>query len=458
MKYFILLSLTVLSANTFADYKCPRKVDAKRVVLFVNANSSAAEVENAKKAACERGDTFKEIPDKNSFLDASYLQKELNALAKSNVAVASMIVSGHNGGGSVHGTQGGVNKDEIISAMKSAYKSKPDLLAQFNSVFMWGCWTMGPSEVDVWRTEMPSLKMAAGFFEMGPLNTTLASRTVLHDLLVKEKAISLESDKAKVKRAIASIPTINQTYASVYAESCGTDLYYYRTNGASSPDGEDPNFAPGEHFVEYGKTFSCDGLGPEIEKNRVALMNYYRGSTPIPKDTGRGELRQIYSFVRSHAKCLKPNHVLNGDRILMLIFSENVKANFSDVFADEIAKATAEFDHLKNFLAKYNPKGADMQAFKKYFQAGARDFKKLDKESIKNMDRKQLRSMISYLDGMTKQSIIKKDPKFAGNVKSLKKIKNALENYLFQMNPNCMDFLEWHEADPWSKPQAHCPI
>lgn len=82
----------------------------------------------------------------------------------------------------------------------------------------------------------------------------------------------------------------------------------------------------------------------------------------------------------------------------------------------------------------------------------------LDKESIKNMDRKQLRSMISYLDGMTKQSIIKKDPKFAGNVKSLKKIKNALENYLFQMNPNCMDFLEWHEADPWSKPQAHCPI
>lgn len=127
MKYFILLSLTVLSTNAFADYKCSRKVDAKRVVLFVNANSSAAEVENAKKAACERGDSFKEIPDKNSFLDATYLQKELNALAKSNVAVASMIVSGHNGGGSVHGTQGGVNKDEIISAMKSAYKSKPDL-------------------------------------------------------------------------------------------------------------------------------------------------------------------------------------------------------------------------------------------------------------------------------------------------------------------------------------------
>jgi hypothetical protein len=458
MKFFILTSILLSSTSAFAAYNCPNKVDSKRVVLFVDTNSSAAEAENAAKAACTRGETFKKIPATGQHIDASLLQTEINQLAKNNIAVASMVVSGHDGGGNVHGNRGGIDKTEIISAMKSAYKDKPDLLAQFNSVFMWGCWTMGPSEVDVWRTQLPSLKMAAGFFEMGPLNTTIASRTVLHDLLVKEKSISAESDKAKVKRAIASVEHINQTWAAVYAESCGTDLYYYRTNGDSAPNPDDVNYKPGTHFVEYGKTFSCDGLTADINKNINEIMKYYRGDLPIPENPSNSPLLPIYSFVRSHANCIKPNHVLNGDRILMMRYYGNVKKNFAAAFEEEIALASKEFNHLKSFLSTFNPKGLPMQEFKKYFQGGADKFFNLDAKTLQGKDRKQIREMISYLDGMTKQRQVLMDPKFAGNVKAIKKLKNAMETYLYQMNPNCMDALEWHDYYEGYKPYRNCPI
>jgi len=45
-------------------------------------------------------------------------------------------------------------------------------------------------------------------------------------------------------------------------------------------------------------------------------------------------------------------------------------------------------------------------------------------------------------------SVMAEDVEFLENIKELKRHNNALETYLFQLNPDCMDFLEWHEFNP----------
>ena len=461
MKYFLILT-AFTSLSSWASFTCSHKVDSSKVVVFVDTRNSVLEVADAQKAACTRGETFKRLPADKDYLDATKLQSELKKLADKNVAVSSMVVSGHDGGGRIHGDVGAVDKYDVITAMKSAYQSKPNLLNEFQSVFMWGCWTMGPSEVDIWRRELPSLKMASGFIDMGPLNETKASHAILHDLLVKEKAIENEADQKKLKRLIAGVSEINQTYAAVYAEAACGDMYYYNTVGANGDwSGErsedDKNFSQGNHFLDFNKNFDCKGAAEEIEKNRKLLMPYFNGNLPLPKDGPGSPLIKIYAFIRSHAKCIGKNHVMNGDRVLMMRFYDEVKANFADVFADVTKMALGEFSKLDAFTKVYKAKGLPMQQFEKYFQAGKSQFFTPNAETLKTKSRKDIINMIGYLDGMTKLPMVK-DAKFAGNLQNLKKLKNAMETYLYQLNPACMDFLEWHEYRPNYKPIASCKV
>jgi len=159
----LLISLLALVSypKAFASCSCTSKVDSTKVVVFVDTNNSPADIKGAAKAACVRGEAFLKIPSTGNYIDEASLTKELSFLANNNRSVVSMVVSGHNGGSSVHGTVDGVDKFEIINSLKTAYKKKPDLLSDMKSIFMWGCWSMGP------------------------LNTTTASHSVLTGLLIR---------------------------------------------------------------------------------------------------------------------------------------------------------------------------------------------------------------------------------------------------------------------------------
>ena len=206
----------IFSKNIQDEYKCQHKIDTDKVVLFVDTNSSPSEVSGAAKAACLRGEAFFKLPKQGDSIEPESLNKEFIKLASQKKSIVSMIVSGHNGGGHFHGIQGYIGKDEIIKSLKESYKNQPDLLNNLQSVYMWGCWSMGPSEVEIWKKELPSIKLAAGFIDMGPLNTTQASHTVLNGLLVKEKALILEADEKKLKRTIGSIENWFNMVFSLY--------------------------------------------------------------------------------------------------------------------------------------------------------------------------------------------------------------------------------------------------
>lgn len=67
-----------------------------------------------------------------------------------------------------------------------------------------------------------------------------------------------------------------------------------------------------------------------------------------------------------------------------------------------------------------------------------------------------VKEMISFLDGLVKQPAFVNDKAFAKKAENLKKLEYDMEKYLYQMDPNCMDALEWHEHVPGHNPIAFC--
>lgn len=471
MKSFFAVLLLSCSSLSFAEFKCNKSVDPKKIVLFVDTNNSPKEIEGAAKAACERGNAFRKFPDKTpaeidklkywqrgELVTPKTLSYELAKLAYQNIAVSSMVVSGHDGGGKVHGEYGGVNKYEVIEGLKKAYKGKAHLLNEMKSVFMWGCWSMGPSEVDVWKKELPNLKLAAGFMDMGPLNTTEASHSVLNGLLVREKKLIAEADTKKLKRAIQGIPNINVTLASVYTDAACGDMLYYQTQGDSDAhydNEENPLFKSGTHFIDFDENFSCKGMAPQIEKTRKELIKYFYGEKPLPEDKPGSEIREIYSFIRHTAKCHTENHILNADRIFLLRFHKQVKQNFGITFSSEIGAANKEYVALNDLLKK-SGNSDEKRAFQAYLKNNSGKYFNPRYENLKGKSRKEILSMVSYLDGMIKQPFARAHP---ANFAALKKMRNAMDTYLFQLHPKCMDFMRWHEVLPYGNPApATCPI
>ena len=200
----------VAGLYTFNCFSCDKPVDDKKVVLFLNVNASVNEVREAKVGACETGKRFITIPDedfitdirynealRNSFdqrqeeiverYDAAYisgnqqlvdeisreweaLENEmnnanyrqivqinpemlagtLNELAAQEAAIDTIITSGHDGGGAFYGQTGDITKNDVATAMRDAYADRPDLLAQFNNILLWGCYTTTENEIRFW--------------------------------------------------------------------------------------------------------------------------------------------------------------------------------------------------------------------------------------------------------------------------------------------------------------------
>jgi hypothetical protein len=459
IKFLLLMILSTKMA--FASFNCSIPVDEKKVVLFLDTRASKSEVTSAAKAACERGEAFLRLPKASTVLNRDHLQSTFNELAAQNVAVTAVVASGHDGGGYVSGSdpQGyhSFSKNDIIETFKAAYSNSPELKKQFKSIYMWGCWTMGPSEVQIWRQSLPDLKIMAGFIDKGPLNTTLATKTILYDLLMQEKNIYLESDVQKLRRTLTGITHINQTYAAVFAKALCGDRYFYITDGKASKDSHDLHMKAGTHYVDFNDTFDCERIQADVDRNFELFMKYYNGDIPLPPDNAQSEVLAIYSFIRSHSYCVKNNPMFNGDRVALLRFFEDVKFNFERVFLKEIGAAHREFlnlDILTRALPSQHPLMAD---FQDYFSKNKHLYFPPSAKILKDKDRKEIREMIHFLNGLTAHPATAL-PHLKDKMIALNKVKNAMEIYLYQLDPRCMDYLMWHDRSNDVMPKAKCGI
>lgn len=478
---------------------CGNPVDPKKAVVFIDTNFSALEIQAARAAACTRGETFVLLPygdelirkaqtlaGKKQLMQAEFnkllsskgmtpaqaaqaqllnekigelagqieglkegqppfidaVGDRLKQLAANNVAIKAVAVSGHDGGGSMAGDAGTINKTDFATLMHTAYKGKEDLEAQLDTVLMWGCYTATPAEVMAWRDEFPNLKILAGFYDSGPSNVRPASFDLMKDLLVKSSTISQTRDQARLKAAIRGLTHIPLTFAAMSVMVACNEEYYYSRKPLGHE--EDTHTQIRETFGRFD--VSCNS--PEIEGLKTGLtdqlMNYLMGGIPIPENTGRSPLRSLYSSARSLEHCVEKNTFLDPDKVGLLLFFKGVQQNFFKVFEKETAEAEKDFAFLLE-----NSQQHIKDSVQDYQIELPLDFKK------QTLDRQKLGSIASFLSGL----IVRARPEVAGAKEAAGRLtvyQNRINQMLYQIDTSCMDFLDWHEAREGHTPKVLC--
>lgn len=393
-------------------------------------------------------------------------------LAKDNIKIKSIIMSGHDGGGTFGGALGRLSKHDIMGAYNEAYQSKPELKNELNSVYLWGCYTATLSETKSWKNGIPSLKLVAGFHGTGPSIGKDATRDYLQDLLLKEQEIFEEENEGELKKLLNGLKNINYTLAGIYLEACNEVEYYLSREKKSQQEGGgvDRSFARVDEIGCEGKKFTED-----YAKYEAIYQKYFNGQTPLPENTSSGELRDIYNFTRANQSCISQKHPFSPmipDHVGLLLFFNGVKENFSDVFKETIAAAQMELETLPSELR--DTIDHDLGFMGWLYQSSKNNVRKaLGKEeqlkdlqkrkssfwlpTAHNLEKASRRDLIDNLSAMDK---FLSHPSFdlenmSKRVKNVATLKKHMEKYLYELDSLCMNMLAWHERSE-APPRALC--
>ena len=487
--WFLLLSNISSAFSVCAN----KNINHKKVVMFIDVNASYLEGKAAQEAACARGEDFvwlpageefshrmlpfvgranlidselddekvsaedkvgykKQLEQLNLEMDAvkkgmplvnlETVQNEMTTLSDKKIAISSVIISGHDGGGEVRGILGFIDKNQFIQAFQEGYKKHPELIDHLENVLMWGCYTATPGEVLVWKESFPELKIMAGFMDVSPLAERPASSAILKDILIKSQLICAQTEKKKLKQVIESIKDFPITLSAIYVRtSCQGEWYY---GHRAIYDKEDNLKRVAIDFGPLASMLKCDSFfsaGNNFSRNALngTFEEYYEGNRKIPKDTAHSPLRLVYTTVRQFSHCVDRSNIMYPDRVGLLVFYNNVRKNFLKVFNNEIENALEEFkNNSKNIATKNYP---ELNAL---VRSGVTDQTFLDRANVKDL--------LSELTDFTSKLTSKNSKKYP----NLIAIKSHLDNYLYRLNPECMDFLEWHEYKEGVTPAARC--
>lgn len=365
--------LLLNASLTFAV--CTKKIDPSKVMLFVDLNNSALEIETTAKAACERGQKLIVIPreykqyatyvsevensikkhktcikkkkgnctseeeqkrtayaklGKFNATQASVqdsLKKELDEVKKSNGTLENFIISGHDGGGAYSGYKSSFSRQAIGEILKD-YQD----INKVKSAMLLGCYTGVQSETQKWQAIFPDIRLIAGYDQKGPLSDRPAGHQYIEDILNKEKNIIAQADQKKLNTYVkANLRSLSDINAGIWVKpKCEVNPeethYYY---GARNPD---KIFKPFDPAACAREALKLPDLVPKFQK-------YDTGELEIPKDTDHGEVRQIYDIARANEHCEEFEKQLNASQLFNLLFYVDVQQNFSNFYEEDFSNA-----------------------------------------------------------------------------------------------------------------------
>ena len=141
----------------------------------------------------------------------------------------------------------------------------------------------------------------------------------------------------------------------------------------------------------------------------------------------------------------------------MLIFYENIKKNFTDMYSELIKKASTDFNAIDDYFSKNSPSTHNQIEIKSRIDQFKKDGLIPTATAIRNLDRKQLADMISTMNALT--SYITNEPSdspIRTRGASLNNLLQPMQMDLYMLSPTCIDALEWYEYTPGHKPKARC--
>lgn len=408
MKKLIIFLLAISPGLVLA---CNKKVDPSKVILFLDTNTSDLEIETVRKAACERGEVVKVVPENyrdyrkyinelesaikkiskctgfetpackkanEEFQNANTkyqeflsgqptlqagLSKALEEIKASGGTIQNFTISGHDGGGHFGGHKGSVSRRELENIL-SGYQDINDA----KSLLLLGCYTGTQHEVMEWKNLFPKAKLIGGYDGSAPLSDRPQGHKYISDLLLKEKQLSSQADNKKLQAFVnANFQGLNNLNAAMYVQcSDGSSIqeYYYGSKKSR-------NFAPLE-------LQECINKKPELAKLLKKINKYVTGELEPPKDTQNGELRALYNQARAYEHCSEVTGIfLNVNAVFNLLFYEGVKNSFADYYKNDLAEAekvinSISHEDLENSAREYlaqieeglNEAKADIEKFR----------------------------------------------------------------------------------------------
>src|SRR6185437_4155752 len=218
-------------------------------------------------------------------------------------------------------------------------------LGNLDSGLFLGCYSTVPDEVQIWKRALPSLRVIGGYFGSGPASDREEARQVITDLLAQEGTLIRQSDQKKLKHLVESIPSINKTTIGLYMNECSGKEYYYAKdfrNPSAPAQGLSSEFAA---YASYGDNYECK---LPFKTDQQLLTTYHKilnGDEPLPDDTSKGPLRELYAALRQSRNCPEFEG-LTADKVGLLLFFNDFKKNFALVHHNYIERARQEL--LKN--------------------------------------------------------------------------------------------------------------
>ena len=304
-------------------------------VFFIDTNNNDLEIEAAREQAEAKGEKFYYYPEKDMQLDHEVLTELLTKHTPET-----LFISGHDGGGSISGGQGGLDREFF----ESLRESHPEVTDNIRVLGLMGCNTANHAEVLDWKNVMPNLSFIAGYDGSAPSQKWLQGRQYIQEIIEKKDKILSMEDEALIKEAFEGFSNFDVLQATLYFDSpkCNNpafyeDQYIYRP---LNPDGEFSIFLDN----------NCGEKISYFETQMSELYQQYKdGEVAMPEDTSQGPMRDMYTYIRQNEHCLRAmDEFPSGNNALFLLFSKAVQENFSHYYAEVLEKYFKELEVFKN--------------------------------------------------------------------------------------------------------------
>lgn len=323
---------------------------SSKTVLFLDMNNNPKEIEVAKRSAIARGETLVVIPKKKTSKKDEFVAYNIKAELEEALAkntVSSLVLSGHNGGDSYSGNNGGISAPDLMEILEKSSSHK-----EIKSLYLLGCNSANKSKIFFWKASLPELKFIAGYDGTAPLGHLANGLGYFEDAMKKEKSIIQSSDAAKIKTLFESLKYVNTFQASVYA--CDPqDVGHLFMSGRK-----------GKERFGVLDTSECVQKLQEFQKKYLTELRDYWGAKKEPTDLNpsSGILKDAYVFMRQNEHCISgENHDgivadFNGDNLLFLRFNKDFNENFVNYYKPLLEKTKADLDLMASDPSLYYDK------------------------------------------------------------------------------------------------------
>lgn len=269
--------------------------------------------------------------------DSAKLQELLAARAESKKPFDSIVVSGHDGTGTISGTFGSIT-DAALADILSAYPEQKNAL---RSLHLWGCYTTSAGSLLLnWKRNFPNVSLITGYDGRAPLNDKPAGWHYLAGVLEQETKLITSGDSKKLQRSLFALPSSRQLHAAIYA--CG-------------------------EYASITENYNLNELESRCQAQKKDLLagqakyECYLKALPgceNPPDTSTGFIRNYYNLLQKTAACYDVTRDeafvgVSRDQAIRLTLFNDVKKNFARVHrpilreSDEILKAMNAPDQLR---------------------------------------------------------------------------------------------------------------